>query len=113
VSAPDQDGIAGILIGEVKEPQSLPNDKSLRYYCQTALAANVCGVSFNAQFFARIIPLDGHGDARVDALATANLARPDPETQVFQQRHRCLLWSLGTKPTFAANSPARKPIFLG
>jgi hypothetical protein len=83
VSAPDQDGIAGILIGEVKEPQSLPNDKSLRYYCQAALATNVCGVSFGTQFFARIVPLDGHGDARVDALAAANLAHPDSETHVL------------------------------
>jgi hypothetical protein len=106
VSAPYQNGIARILICEVKKPQSLPNDKSLRYDRQATLAANVCGVPFGTHLFPRIVPLDGHRHARVDTLAPANLAHPDPATHVF---HPWVVENPCVLTVAVAPSPGRAP----
>ncbi len=91
MSAPDQNGFAGILIREVKEPYFLPNGESLRYHGQAALRTDICSVSFGTLLFPRVVPLDGYRDAGIDAPAAANVTHPRLIAHVLQQRHDRLL----------------------
>jgi hypothetical protein len=91
MSAPDQNGFAGILIREVKEPYFLPNGESLRYHGQAALRTDICSVSFGTLLYPRVVPLDGYRDAGIDTPTAANVTHPRLITHVLQQRHDRLL----------------------
>src|SRR4029077_11021799 len=91
VPAPDRNGLARILIRELKEPQLLTDGESFWYHGQAALATDLHSLPFGTQAFSSLVPFVPTATRDVTRpvcswATTSNLTRP-PKVPHVAIRH--------------------------